>query len=200
MNFFRIFKTPIFSDLSAGVKEWMFSIMTILLLNMKKLILILLSISLTFNGLSQKYGAIEGIVYDSIENAGIAYVSLSLIKSNLQTFSDNEGKFIFNNVPVGEDIFECSTVGYGTPRRLTIKIFADSTSFIKINLAPCQYDTFGARQCPICNKTDVTIPIVYGDPTKKGIKLAKKGEIKLGGCVISHCDPKWYCKRDGVSF
>lgn len=167
---------------------------------MKKFVLVVLFLILLFNGFSQKYGTIEGIIYDSIENKGIAYVNLSLVKADLGTFSDEEGKFIFNNVPPGEDILKCSLIGYGTPRRLSIKTFEDSTAFIKINLVQCEYDTFGAPNCPICKKTDELIPIVYGEPTYKSLKQAEKGKIWLGGCTITHCDPHWYCKRDGISF
>jgi len=167
---------------------------------MKKLVLISIFFTQLFFGFSQKYGTIEGVVYDSVENTGVAYVNLLLIKADLGTFSDEEGKFIFNNVPIGEDILKCSLIGYGTPRRLNIKIIENSTSFIKINLAQCQYDTFGSPRCPICNKTDEIIPILYGEPTNKSLKRAKKEKIMLGGCVITHCNPNWYCKRDKVSF
>jgi hypothetical protein len=167
---------------------------------MKKFILIGIFFTLLFHGFCQKYGTIEGVVFDSVEQTGITFANLELINANLGTASDKDGKFIFNNVPVGEDILKCSLIGYGSPRRLNIKIYEDSTTVIKINLAQCQYDTFGARQCPICNKTDEIIPISYGEPTSKILKQAKKGKIKLGGCILDPCNPHWYCKRDSVSF
>lgn len=167
---------------------------------MKKFLLISIFFFPLLNGFCQKYGTIEGEIYDSIENEAIAYVNLFLVKADLGTFSDKEGKFIFNNVPAGDDILKCSLVGYGTPRRLNIKIFEDSAVYIKINLAQCEYQTSGQRNCPICDKLDETIPILYGEPAKKSIRKAEKGKIWLGGCIITHCDPHWYCKRDMVKF
>jgi len=168
--------------------------------NMKKFILIAIFFTQLFYSFCQNYGTIEGVVFDSAENIVIAYANLVLIKADIATASDKEGKFIFNNMLAGEDILKCSLIGYGTPRRLNIKIYADSTTFIKINLAKCQYDIMGLPNCPICNRTDETIPILYGEPTKKSLRRAKKGKIKLGGCLITHCDPHWYCKRDKISF
>lgn len=152
------------------------------------------------NCFCQKYGTIEGVVLDSVENTGIAYATLGLIKADLGTTSDKEGKFVFKNVPIGEDILKCSLIGYGSPRRLIIKIFEDSTVFIRINLAACEYDILGGGVCPICKQTDEAIPIAYGEPTSKSLKKAMKGKIMLGGCIISPCNPHWYCKRDRVSF
>jgi hypothetical protein len=167
---------------------------------MKKFILIAIFFTQLFHGVCQKYGTIEGVVFDSIENTGVAYASLVLINADLGTASDHEGKFIFKNVPAGDDILKCSLIGYGSPITLNIKIFEDSTTVVKINLAPCRYDTFGARPCPVCNKSDEIIPIVYGEPTDKSRKQAKKGKLRLGGCISDPCNPHWFCKRDSLSF
>lgn len=168
--------------------------------NMKKFILIAIFFTQLFYGFSQKYGTIEGMVFDSVENTGIAYATLALIKADRETVSDKEGKFIFQNVPLGEDMLKCSLIGYGTPRRINIKIYEDSTFFIRINLAACEYDLLGGGDCPICKQTDEVIPIEYGEPTNKRLKQAMKGKVMLGGCMISPCNPHWYCKKDNVSF
>ena len=47
--------------------------------------------------------------------------------------------------------------------------------------------------CPIGNHTNNIIPIVYGLPTPKTMAKAKKGLVHLGGCVLSNCDPHYYC-------
>jgi len=48
---------------------------------------------------------------------------------------------------------------------------------------------------PTCLKghKDKIIPIFYGYPSKHSMKLAKKGKIHLGGCIVSNCDPQYYC-------
>ena len=67
----------------------------------------------------------------------------------------------------------------------------------------CKYDkSKNIKTCPICNKVDKVIPIVYGlivDVVKKG-EEAKKKAYKSGGCVITGCDPNWYCERDKYEF
>ena len=54
--------------------------------------------------------------------------------------------------------------------------------------------------CPVCNKKDEVIPVIYGMPGEKLMRKAEKGKVKLGGCVISGGDRKWYCKRDETWF
>lgn len=60
----------------------------------------------------------------------------------------------------------------------------------------CDYDQSGTKHdCPVCHKQDQVIPISYGYPSSIGIERANKGEIYLGGCMVSDCDPQWHCKR-----
>lgn len=54
--------------------------------------------------------------------------------------------------------------------------------------------------CPVCNKQDEVIPIVYGLPDPILGEKEKQGKVQLGGCVISDSDPQWYCKRDRIEF
>ena len=58
---------------------------------------------------------------------------------------------------------------------------------------------YAAPPCPDCMSGD-SVPIVYGLP---GIQLhhaALRGEILLGGCVISGDDPQWICRVCGRRF
>jgi len=56
------------------------------------------------------------------------------------------------------------------------------------------------KTCPACHKKDQVIPISYGKPGPETIKKANKGEIKLGGCMISGTSPRFYCKTDKLEF
>lgn len=49
--------------------------------------------------------------------------------------------------------------------------------------------------CPYCKSKNV-IPVVYGYPGPKMMEASARGEIKLGGCVITidGCDNDAYCK------
>jgi hypothetical protein len=53
--------------------------------------------------------------------------------------------------------------------------------------------------CHVCKSKEV-IPIVYGLPSPRLIKDAKKGKFFLGGCVVTGNDPNWYCTNCGTKW
>ncbi|MFT8348850.1 hypothetical protein [Clostridium saccharoperbutylacetonicum] len=55
------------------------------------------------------------------------------------------------------------------------------------------------KKCPACGATD-TIKILYDEPTYESCEAAERGEIALGGCLISEVSPKRYCKACGEDF
>jgi hypothetical protein len=50
--------------------------------------------------------------------------------------------------------------------------------------------------CPECGSENV-IPIVYGKPGEELIEKAERGEVKLGGCVVTDDSPYRYCAECG---
>jgi len=69
---------------------------------------------------------------------------------------------------------------------------------------PCLYDRL-ADYIPTCpkNHTDSIIPIVYGLVTRKGdtfIKDKKDMKVKYAGCIVTGCDPNYYCKQHDIEF
>jgi len=48
--------------------------------------------------------------------------------------------------------------------------------------------------CPSC-RTGSVISIIYGMPDYQLLEQAEKGEIHLGGCIVSDNDPHYYCKE-----
>ncbi|HAT64562.1 MAG TPA: hypothetical protein DCS66_08155 [Flavobacteriaceae bacterium] len=59
----------------------------------------------------------------------------------------------------------------------------------------CEYDiSKNDKTCPICKKKNKVIPVEFGlfinDP-KKAYNM---------GCLITDCEPNWYCKRDKITF
>jgi hypothetical protein len=59
----------------------------------------------------------------------------------------------------------------------------------------CSY-VYPKRYKPKCpyGHTDQIIPIVYGLPGPKLLQKSKEGRVQLGGCIISDCDPHYYCR------
>ncbi len=52
--------------------------------------------------------------------------------------------------------------------------------------------------CPLCNKKDLLIPVVYGKPSEEAMKEEEEGKIWLAGCVIGAFMHRAYCKRDSI--
>ena len=72
----------------------------------------------------------------------------------------------------------------------------------KINVPDYQfYKKFEEKKvCPICLKSEFLIPLIYGMPTKKMMKEAKRGKFAIAGCIIHENSPKYYCKLDHFEF
>ncbi len=47
--------------------------------------------------------------------------------------------------------------------------------------------------CPECGSGNVA-PIIYGKPAQELVDKAERGEVKLGGCVVSRESPYNYCR------
>ena len=50
----------------------------------------------------------------------------------------------------------------------------------------------GQRACPQCGALGV-VPIVFGLPSPELVESAERGEVSLGGCVVSETAPTWRC-------
>jgi hypothetical protein len=55
-------------------------------------------------------------------------------------------------------------------------------------------------QCPKCNTNKDVIPIMYGLPDKKLIKMHDLGKIHHHGCEIGGDMPEWHCKSCGFEW
>lgn len=53
--------------------------------------------------------------------------------------------------------------------------------------------------CPECGSTEV-IPIAYGLPAHSLVEAAPRGEVEIGGCLISDDDPTHACRTCGHRF
>lgn len=63
------------------------------------------------------------------------------------------------------------------------------------------YDEFQNKKlCPLCRLSDEIIPVIYGLPSKKMMRDAKRGKYQLGGCVIMENNSKFFCKKDNFEF
>ncbi len=125
----------------------------------------------------------------------------AIVNDNLKFFFEIES---LNDIKV---TFEPKGIGSITGRLYTFKnteLRKKDTISLKLPYAlTCKYDkSKDNRTCPTCKKEDEVIPISYGlniDITKKDEEKKEK-KYKSGGCVVTDCDPNWYCKRDALDF
>lgn len=63
----------------------------------------------------------------------------------------------------------------------------------------CSYRENKSSVCPKCKSEKKVLPIFYGLTTGKFMKK-NKNKFYFGGCELTGCDPKWYCKTDQLKF
>jgi hypothetical protein len=87
-----------------------------------------------------------------------------------------------------------------------IKLIRNNTTHITVTFPlDCAYNKHALNNiCPKCKKNDRVGPILYGLLIPI---FGENGTIKpfpknyeSGGCIISDCDPSWYCQRDKLRF
>ena len=50
-----------------------------------------------------------------------------------------------------------------------------------------------SAKCPRCHSADV-VPIEYGLPGPEMAERVRRGEVMVGGCVMTGHDPVWFCR------
>lgn len=159
---------------------------------MKNLIFLLM-----FSTIYSQTGTFKGHVFDRSNLTDFPAVNVKISQENkiiAQTETDFYGHFSVNELNFGTYQIKLEVLGY-LPVIQNLN-FTGNDSVVEFAFPePCPESS----TCPI-DSSDKLIPIVYGFPGKKILKESKKGKVRLGGCVISICNPKWYCKKHDVSF
>lgn len=151
---------------------------------------------------SQK-ASLKGAVLDSTLND--RPVTVQLLKGTrviAQALAVNDGKFRFEDLTPGRYRLRFKRLGEGDFYISNIILKEGQTSEIDFNPAvACPY-RYPKGFTPHCLKkpSDPIVPIVYGLPTRKTLARAKAGEVHLGGCLITGCDPKYYCGTHDLKF
>ena len=154
-----------------------------------------------------QFGRIEGkldFVDDIASRQGIV-VLLNIGDSVVdRTYVNEHGYFQFESIPIGVYSISIKQIGYRTISVDEVHVIEDSIIKMTIQFPhplPCPYNYSNDFQ-PRCVRghTDNVIPMVYGLPSKRMMKKAKKGKIHLSGCIVSDCDPKFYCVIHKIEF
>ena len=123
-----------------------------------------------------------------------------IVGQNQGTMTSLDGNFLIDSIAVGTYDLKIVYIGYRDTVLNNVIVTSDAVVELYIDYPPpCPYDS-EAKACPICNKRDKVIPIIYGLPGNKLMTQAKNGKVRLGGCIVSGCDPSKYCKRDKKEF
>ncbi len=90
---------------------------------------------------TEKKGKIEGIVLDNeIDNEPLAFATISVKNTDIETNSDLDGSFSFNLKP-GKYILEVQFLGYATIELGDIEVVAGNTLSIKQKLSALKLNT-----------------------------------------------------------
>lgn len=108
--------------------------------------------------------------------------------------TDSSGEFRIEKVAVGIYSIQIESIGYRTETVENVAVTENSSKLIIAFPGPCKFIyTKGIKPNCIGGHTDNIIPIAYGLPGNVLMKKAKQGKVYLGGCMVSGCDPKYYC-------
>ena len=170
------------------------------------------SIIFTFIGISfciAQNGVINGKIIAEIPQeaeliAENTKVILEINGIEKTTIVDKNLNFSFYNLESDSIRIKTEPQSYLRNRIIIGFIKPNDTVNVKISYSlSCKYDKSKENKtCPVCKKEDQVIPISYGfiaEISKKGEDIKEK-EYKSGGCVITGCDPNWFCKRDEIEF
>jgi hypothetical protein len=132
--------------------------------------------------------------------------TIRLIKDSVQiseTFTQGFRKLIYKNLKAGH--YTILVSGKGRPTAVKSNILVERGQLLQLTITmqgQCLYD-YPPGYIPTCpeNHTDNIIPIVYGlvgltkeDSNSEDIKF------HLGGCIVSDCDPQYYCAIHETEF
>ena len=190
---------------------------------MKNIIYILLIIC-NLNLIFAQSGKVEGklLLEDENEYELVARKTIVSIEYDdgliFQSAVDDNLKFSFENLPKGRIRITLNPRAPGKPISRYEKVKNNKTLNLHIEYSlSCEYDkSIDSKVCPICQKEDKVIPIVYGLVMKEALFVDKDGNIFdkdgkpfdknkkrnyfAGGCLVTDCDPNWYCERDKNQF
>jgi hypothetical protein len=109
---------------------------------------------------------------------------------------------IMRNIPKGTYRLKLSAIGVRDAYTEGISINDGDTTIVAASFpGPCKYDHPKNYKpvCPYSHRSGI-IKIVYGLPSAGMMEDAERGWVWLGGCEITGCDPKYYCKKHKVEF
>lgn len=145
-------------------------------------------------------GEIEGKIISHFNSEIFPGASLIILGTNHSTQSDFYGNYSLKDIKAGKYDIEVEFVNFAKDTLQNIEITDGKTTELVIKLPLDCYPKNKKRICPQGEHRNNIIQIIYGLPSEKQMKRAKKGKLKLGNCVVTGCEPNWYCKIHKTEF
>ena len=183
-----------------------------------KIILIVSFFAISFLGFSQT-GEIHGkLILGDLENYQTVSKNTFIIlksKTRIDTVKVDEN-LSFKFTKLSTDTLRIFTSPRSYPTNIYYRINLKEGEVKKIELkysSVCPYTKSENKKCPICKKEDKVISISYGliaavkfkdkdgnATDGNGKHILQEMKVKHGGCVVTECDPNWFCTRDEKEF
>ena len=152
-------------------------------------------------------GEVEGRIIYREDSSAIKDAWIQVFKTTspnsvplTTAITDKNGYFKISGLELQTYDLVAGAMTLGDTSLIAINVQSEKGLFLNISLPREDCSWNRSNICPIGNQNDEVIPIVYGLPTQKTVRKAKKGKVSLGGCIITGCDPIWYCQRHKHSF
>lgn len=145
-------------------------------------------------------GEIAGTIIHRDDNSNFPGIDIRLYQQNefiAGAVSGGDGKFQIPDIPIGSYDLHFNFIGHR--KKVIRNICVEPDKVLILDIVYPNSCKSSQKVCPIMHTNEV-IPIKYGASDIKMKKLADDRKIFLGGCVMSDCDPVWYCKIHSVKF
>lgn len=144
-----------------------------------------------------QYGSIEGKIIDK-NNKKLRGVIVRIMENKNSVLSNYDGNYSFDSIQAGEYTLMAMQIGVGDTIIKNVIVDTNTITRLNIKLSPfCEFDAHRKNKtCPKCGKRKYVVPIVYGLP----IGDLDEERYYYAGCLITNCDPNWYCKKDKIKF
>ncbi len=169
-----------------------------------KRLLTLVSLFNLFAFYGQDLGQVNGrlLLNDLDSKESVSQNTYVILKSKTYRDSikvDNDLKFVFKNIL--SDTIRLYVYPRSYPNDKFYRFYLNKGEIKDLELPYSPTCPYGKSDtCPVCHKKDSAIPIVYGFIIEGKRDATNKKNYKPGGCVVSACQPAWYCERDKIDF
>jgi hypothetical protein len=179
---------------------------------MKPFCLILILTLITFNGISQSSGVRGHVIVNAEGDSAVirehmmVWLAYDEVKYWITGLDSNFNFYFgYENLSLKPDTTEIrftTVTRYADTIVKNVIVAEDKETYIEISYPPyCEYtQTKHDSICPVCKKSDESVPIIYQDYAGWMVQKKYKRNFYFDKYPATGCDPNWYCRRDKKRF